>query len=58
MEKAIEYPQIAEELMEMRRVDQDMRKNWSETGDWDSSVDEENMKRMKEIVSEVGWLMP
>jgi hypothetical protein len=42
---------IADEIINMSKVDQEMRKS----GQWDASVDIENTLRMKEIVEQIGW---
>lgn len=50
------YPQIALELAEMVRVDQDMReRSQKEEGFWDYEIDKKNTERMKEIIAEIGW---
>jgi hypothetical protein len=45
------FKAIADEIMQMSEVDQQMRKS----GQWDSSVDVANTQRMKEIVEQIGW---
>ncbi len=42
---------IADEIIAMSERDQEMRKS----GQWNSSVDIENTRRMKEIVQQIGW---
>jgi hypothetical protein len=42
---------IAVEIIKMSEDDQKMRKS----GQWDSSIDEANTQRMKEIVEHIGW---
>ena len=42
--ESLKYPEIAKELIEMAKADQEMRNN----GNWDNSVDEKNTKRLKE----------
>lgn len=45
------FQSIASEIIQMSERDQVMRKS----GMWDSSVDIENTKRMKEIIEQIGW---
>jgi hypothetical protein len=45
------YKAIADEIIKMSEVDQQMRKS----GKWDASIDVENTQRMKEIVEQMGW---
>lgn len=45
------FQPIASEIIQMSERDQAMRKS----GTWDSSVDIENTKRMKEIIEQIGW---
>lgn len=45
------FPSIASEIIQMSERDQAMRKSST----WDSSVDIENTKRMKEIIEQIGW---
>ena len=45
------FKAIADEIIEMSKVDQQMRKS----GQWDSSIDVGNTQRMKEIVEQMGW---
>jgi hypothetical protein len=45
------FKAIADELMQMSEVDQQMRKSRQ----WDSSLDVANTQRMKEIVEQIGW---
>jgi len=45
------YSAIADEIIKMSEVDQKMRKS----GQWDSSIDIENTRRMKEIVEQISW---
>jgi Family of unknown function (DUF6624) len=42
---------IADEIIKMSEVDQQMRKSEQ----WDASIDVENTQRMKEIVEQMGW---
>ncbi len=50
------YPEIAEEIIAMERVDQDMRrKNLEDPDYWDDSVDRKHTSRMKELVANIGW---
>lgn len=47
---------IANELIEMVRVDQDMRnKAVKDMSLWDNSIDRRNTARLKQIVGEIGW---
>ena len=45
------FKAIADEIIKMSEVDQKMRKS----GQWDSSVDVENTRRMKEIIEQIEW---
>ncbi|HLI08537.1 MAG TPA: DUF6624 domain-containing protein [Ktedonobacteraceae bacterium] len=45
------FKAIANEIMKMSEVDQQMRKR----GQWDASIDVANTQRMKEIVEHMGW---
>lgn len=50
------YPEIAESLLEMGRIDQEMRsRNLEDPEYWSPKVDSGNTIRMKEIVSQIGW---
>jgi hypothetical protein len=50
------YPKIAEELIEMGRIDQEMRsRNLKDPEYWSPKVDSGNTSRMKEIVGQIGW---
>lgn len=52
----MQHPQLREILLEMYRVDQEMRsKNLTDTSHWDYLVDQGNTAIMKEIVSDIGW---
>ena len=42
---------IADEIIAMSEKDQAMRKS----SQWNSSVDAENTRRMKEIIQQIGW---
>jgi hypothetical protein len=54
--KPVEYPQIAEEILQRVAVDQDMREqSLDDDSVWDESVDAENTSAMKRIVEEIGW---
>lgn len=56
LESAIQFPEIAQEIDTMAKVDQDMHeKNLSQADAWDKGVDAKNTERMKEIVTEMGW---
>lgn len=47
---------IAEEILAMADEDQRMRSEVAaKTRQWDASVDERNARRMRAIVSEIGW---
>jgi Family of unknown function (DUF6624) len=45
------FKEIADEIIKMSEVDQQMR----ESGQWDASIDVENTQRMKEFVEQMGW---
>ena len=45
------FKAIADEIVKMSEVDQQMRKS----GQWDASIDIVNTQRMKEIVEHMGW---
>ena len=45
------YNAIADEILKMSEVDQQMRKS----GQWDSSIDVTHTQRMREIVEQMGW---
>ena len=50
------YPKIAQELLDMEYVDQEMRSRNLENPDyWDVNVDHNHTNRMKEIVGQIGW---
>ena len=50
------YPEIADELIEMGRIDQEMRsRNLEDPEYWSPHVDSGNTLRMKEIVGQIGW---
>ena len=50
------YPEIAERLLEMGRVDQEMRsRNLEDPEYWSPKVDSGNTIRMKEIIGQIGW---
>jgi len=54
--KSAQYPQVAEEILERVKVDQDMRsKSLDDDSTWDENVDAENTLAMKRIVEEIGW---
>ncbi|MBI4140643.1 hypothetical protein HY485_02280 [Candidatus Woesearchaeota archaeon] len=46
---------LQKELLRMMKEDQDMRRSMKRVEDYDISVDERNLKRMKEIVEMHGW---
>ena len=46
---------LAAEIMAMADEDQRMRQEASKARRWDPSVDERNTRRMRAIVSEIGW---
>jgi hypothetical protein len=52
---SVEDSPIAVEIIEMARVDQDMRLNLSPERSWDFSIDQKNTARMKEIINDIGW---
>ncbi len=50
------YPETAEPLLGMGRVDQEMRsRNLKDPEYWSPKVDSGNTIRMKEIVGQIGW---
>ena len=50
------YEKYTSELLAMREIDQKMRIGHQQNKvAWDDKVDEVNTKRLKEIVSEIGW---
>ncbi|MDQ5949027.1 MAG: hypothetical protein QG589_153 [Patescibacteria group bacterium] len=50
------HREVAEELLEMGRVDQEMRRrNLEDPEYWSPKVDSGNTIRMKEIVGQIGW---
>lgn len=52
----MKFPEIAAEIIEMVRVDQDMReRNLREPEYWDPDVDMASTRQMKKIVNEIGW---
>jgi hypothetical protein len=52
-ESNIEFPQIAEQILKMREIDQAMRSD--EASEWDVEVDRNNTAAMKGIINEIGW---
>lgn len=52
-EKATKIARIINDLADMKRRDDEMRKN-EETG-FDDAIVEENTNKLKEIVKEIGW---
>jgi hypothetical protein len=46
---------IAAEILAMAEEDQRFRRERSTNAPWDPSVDERNTRRMREIVSAIGW---
>ncbi|HUD07615.1 MAG TPA: DUF6624 domain-containing protein [Candidatus Saccharimonadales bacterium] len=47
---------LAQELIRMANIDQEMRLKWINNGAvWDVAVDEANQKRLKQIVAEYSW---
>lgn len=55
MKRQADYDATRAELIEMARIDQEMRNESTETGEWDASVDEHNTARLKQIIDEIGW---
>lgn len=53
--EGIEYPTIAQELIERMGADQAMRIKAQEQGGWDETIDKENTERLKTIIEEIGW---
>lgn len=48
--------ELANELLEMARVDQEMRfKAIKDKKAWDDTIDHRNTARLKEIIKEIGW---
>ena len=47
--------ELAEELIAMADADKAMRSHHQQTGEYDSSVDDTNRERLKEIVRVYGW---
>lgn len=43
---------LPEQIIQMAKADQKMRKG---DGEWDDSLDKTNTEKMKEIISEIGW---
>ena len=53
---AIINKSIAQELVQMAKIDQEMRMERIYKGtDWKESVDKANQKRIKQIVGKYGW---
>jgi hypothetical protein len=53
---AIINKSLASELIQMAKIDQDMRMNWIyKDADWEEAIDKTNQKRLKQIVSKYGW---
>jgi hypothetical protein len=46
---------VAAELLAMSEADQAMRDAYQTTNEWDSTVDEVNTARLKEIIEQRGW---
>lgn len=49
------YPEIASELNEMEKVDQEMRNKIGKDGTYNPEIDRKNTLRLKEIISQIGW---
>ncbi len=50
------YGVIGEEIIEMAKLDQEMRKKNNDDREyWDEEVDKKNTERMKEIIAQIGW---
>lgn len=49
------YSSIAHESEVMVARDQEMRKKWQETKVWDAAIDEQNTKRAKDIIVQIGY---
>ena len=55
-QEQIKFPEIAQEIIGMTEVDQDMReKEINEPDFLDDTIDKKNTEGMKEIVEEIGW---
>lgn len=52
---SVEDSPIAMEILEMARVDQDMRNNLGPEKPWAFSIDQNNTARMKDIIDQIGW---
>ena len=53
---AVSHPDLRRELLEMKKKDQDAREEAVHGGSRDLfRIDQENLKRLKEIVAAVGW---
>ena len=46
---------LSEEILVMAQADQEMRRRWEKTGEWDMLIDAKNTKRLKEIIADIGW---
>ena len=51
----MKHPEIAQELLHMERLDQDMRTKNLEDDSWDENLDRTHTERMKEVVALIGW---
>lgn len=52
----MKYESIASEIIQMAKVDQEMRESGrNDPTRWDPSVDHQNTDRMKTIIDEIGW---
>jgi hypothetical protein len=53
---AIINKSLAQELVQMAKIDQEMRMEWIYKGaDWKEAVDKASQKRLKQIVGKYGW---
>lgn len=46
---------LADEIIEMARVDQEMRRRWADGEPFDPSIDARHTARLREVIDQVGW---
>jgi hypothetical protein len=51
----LKHLDIAQELLQMEQLDQEMRTRNLEDDSWDDNLDRAHTKRMKELVALIGW---
>lgn len=51
----MQHPDIAQELLHMEQLDQEMRTRNLEDDSWDENLDRTHTERMKEVVTLIGW---